>query len=154
MKRPSVRQVVVVLVFEVSRAGGKVEIQPNKVSVAGLKPGADVDLEATRCDVEGDAASGDGGVIVTKDAGEADGPKEAFAIELLPMIEMGSREDTIVAVALAFVHRERGAAEYTRKVGRELEYPDLWDGREIVEFGCVGHGGPPGDRRRQRTGTT
>jgi hypothetical protein len=35
----------VVVVFKVSRIGGKVEVQANKVSMARLEVGADVDLE-------------------------------------------------------------------------------------------------------------
>jgi hypothetical protein len=38
--------------------------------------------------VEGDAASGDGRVVVAKDAGEACVLKKVFGVEIFPVIEM------------------------------------------------------------------
>ena len=134
-----------VVLLEVRRAGGKAEVLAEKVSMVGLKPGADVDLEAARWDVEGNATTRDSGVVVAKDAGEANSPKEAFAIEMFPMIEMRSREDAIVAVELALGNGERGAAENAREVGCKPKNGHLGDGRESIEAGCVGHNGPPGE---------
>lgn len=100
-----------VIVLEVRHIGGKGEVQANKVSMAALEVGTDVDLEAARGDVEGNEASGDGTVVITKDAGDADEPKEAFAIEMFPVIGMGSREDAVVAEELALINGKRRAAE-------------------------------------------
>jgi hypothetical protein len=47
-----------------------------------------------------------------KGEGETDEPKEAFGIEPLPFIEMGSWIDSVVAVELVLGYGKRGVTEY------------------------------------------